>query len=153
MIRDSGITFIRCAELGNGVEMWEMSLRSYFGKSFGAFISTEGSLFGIVQDLPQSGGLSARLLKLSGDTRQWNITFIILAQNWEVELNVSFFNLLYSLRLGGGCEDKIRWVPSKRESLRSELLLYIVYNTSSFSLKRHLAEKDSIEGGFLCVDS
>jgi hypothetical protein len=35
----------------------------------------------------------------SNDTVQWNITFIILVHDWEVEMVTSFFNLLYSFRM------------------------------------------------------
>jgi hypothetical protein len=36
----------------------------------------------------------------SNDTFQWNISFIILVHDWEVDMVTSFFNLLYSIRLG-----------------------------------------------------
>jgi hypothetical protein len=41
----------------------------------------------------------ADLLQFSNDNLQWNITFIRLVNNWEVESNTSFFKILYSHRL------------------------------------------------------
>jgi hypothetical protein len=49
----------------------------------------------------------ANHLKVSSDSHQWNISFIRAAYNWEVEVFTSFFNLLYSSRVGKGGEDKL----------------------------------------------
>jgi len=52
----------------------------------------------------------------SNDTFQWNITFIRLVHDWEVEAEMvaSFFNLLYSFMMNQGGEDRICWTSSKR---------------------------------------
>jgi hypothetical protein len=56
----------------------------------------------------------ADYLMLLSDSYQWNINFLKVAHNWEVNLFTSFFNLLYSIKLRQGGEDKLYWVPSKR---------------------------------------
>jgi hypothetical protein len=45
---------------------------------------------------------------------QWNIFFTRPVHDWEVDLVSSFFELLYSLRVRQGGEDRICWIPSKR---------------------------------------
>jgi hypothetical protein len=48
----------------------------------------------------------------SSDSLQWNISFIHLAHNWEVDVLASFYSL-YSLRTRReGEEDKLWWAPS-----------------------------------------
>ena len=42
------------------------------------------------------------------------LTSIEVAHDWELDFFISFFNLLYSLRLRPGGEGKLCWVPSKK---------------------------------------
>jgi hypothetical protein len=53
-------------------------------------------------------------MELSGGAIQWNVSFVRSTQNWEVDVFVSFYRLLYSVRLRREGIDKLRWVPSKR---------------------------------------
>jgi hypothetical protein len=45
----------------------------------------------------------------------WNVPFLRVVQDWEVELVLAFFGMLYSLKWRQGGEDCIRWIPSKRK--------------------------------------
>jgi hypothetical protein len=53
-------------------------------------------------------------LELSSGSHKWNISFIRVAYDWEVDIFASFFNLLYSFSVSRGVEDKLCWVPFKR---------------------------------------
>jgi hypothetical protein len=43
----------------------------------------------------------------SSGTLQWNIIFVHLIHDWEVDTLASFYSLLYSLRVRRGGEDKL----------------------------------------------
>jgi hypothetical protein len=45
---------------------------------------------------------------------QWDVIFMRLVQDWEVELVLSFFEQLYSLKLRHGEDDMMIWSLSKR---------------------------------------
>jgi hypothetical protein len=53
-------------------------------------------------------------LELSSASHQWNVDFLRAALYWEVDHFTLFFNLLHSLRLRRGSEDKLCCVPSNR---------------------------------------
>jgi hypothetical protein len=53
-------------------------------------------------------------LKLSGGSNQWNVSFVRVSRDWEVDVFVSFFNLLYSTRVRREGEDKLWWTSSKK---------------------------------------
>jgi len=46
---------------------------------------------------------------------QWNVSFVRSVQDWEVDLVLEFFEVLYSLRWRQDSEDCIQWIPSKRK--------------------------------------
>ena len=48
------------------------------------------------------------------DVVHWDIHFITLVHDWEVYSVSSFFNVLYSTRMGWGSKDKLCGIPSKR---------------------------------------
>jgi hypothetical protein len=58
--------------------------------------------------------LVAEHVQFIDGTLQRNITFTKPMIDCEVELVSLFFNLLYSLRLRRGGEDKIGWIPSSK---------------------------------------
>jgi hypothetical protein len=68
-------------------------------------------LFGIV--CAKDAHVEAHM-ELSGGAIQWNVSFVRSTQNWEVDVFVSFYRLLYSVRLRREGIDKLWWVPSKR---------------------------------------
>jgi hypothetical protein len=45
---------------------------------------------------------------------QWNVLFIQLVHDWELEEVSRFFELLYAQQIRHGGEDKICWTPLKR---------------------------------------
>ena len=47
----------------------------------------------------------------------WNVLFIRLVHDWELEEVLGFFELLYSQQIRHGREDKICWTPLKRKKL------------------------------------
>jgi hypothetical protein len=52
--------------------------------------------------------------QFSSDNLLWNISFTRSVHDWEMDLVISFFDLLYSLRLRQGGGDEIYWIPSER---------------------------------------
>jgi hypothetical protein len=50
------------------------------------------------------------------DIVQWNIIFIRPVHDGEVEMVTSFLNLLYYFRKSRAGEDRIFWIPSKRQT-------------------------------------
>jgi hypothetical protein len=65
----------------------------------------------------------------------WNVSFSRAVQDWEVEVVLSFFGLLYSFRRRQGEEDYIQWIPSKRKKfeVRSFFHELSTSRVSSFS--------------------
>jgi hypothetical protein len=53
-------------------------------------------------------------MDLSSGTIHWNINFISLAHDWEVEMLAFFYSLLYSFRGRRGGVDKLWWIPSRK---------------------------------------
>jgi hypothetical protein len=47
------------------------------------------------------------------DEVHWDMNFIKLEHDWEVDSVSSFFNALYSIKMNWGSEDKFCWIPSK----------------------------------------
>jgi hypothetical protein len=54
-------------------------------------------------------------VQISHRVIHWNVPFFRAIQDWEVEVVLVFFGMLYSLRWRQGGEDCIRWIPSKRK--------------------------------------
>jgi hypothetical protein len=61
--------------------------------------------------------LMADLRVVSNNVVNWDISFIKLVHDWEVDSISSFINALYSARVGWGGDDKLCWTP-KKELLR-----------------------------------
>jgi hypothetical protein len=57
---------------------------------------------------------NANNLDFIGGSRQWNISFIRLAHDWELEVLASSYSLLYSFRMHREGEDKIWWILSRK---------------------------------------
>jgi hypothetical protein len=53
---------------------------------------------------------------VSNDIVHWDINLIRLMHDWEVDFISSFFNVLYSNRVGREGDDRSCWTPSKRRS-------------------------------------
>jgi len=52
----------------------------------------------------------------------WNVVFTRLAQDWEVEMVLSFYERLYSHRIQHGAVDRLVWSLSKRGHFEVTLL-------------------------------
>jgi hypothetical protein len=57
-------------------------------------------------------------LEFLGGSNQWNERFDRAAQNWDVDIFASFFQVLHSTKVKKRSEDKLWWIPSKRDCLR-----------------------------------
>jgi hypothetical protein len=70
-------------------------------------------------------------------SNQWNVSFSREAHDWELEVFTSFFQVLHSIRVRRGCEDKLRWTPSKRGLFKVKALFYSLacYEDRSFPWK------------------
>jgi hypothetical protein len=79
---------------------------------------------------------AAIYLELSSNFHLWSVSFIRAAQDW-VDVLVLFFNLLYSLRLSQGGEDKLRWALFKRGMLtiRSFYNVLVPHDSTPFPWK------------------
>jgi hypothetical protein len=55
---------------------------------------------------------------------QWNVPFLRVVQDWEVEVTLAFFGMLYSLKWRQGGEDCIWWIPSKRKKFEVQLFFH-----------------------------
>jgi hypothetical protein len=67
--------------------------------------------FGIARSKDASIAANVELL---GGSIQWNVSFTIKAHDWEVGVFASFLQVLHSVTVRRGSEDKLWWVPSKR---------------------------------------
>jgi len=54
-------------------------------------------------------------LILESRSFQWDVRFIRVAHDWEVDVLASFFTLLYSISLDRDGKDKLWWSPSRKE--------------------------------------
>jgi len=55
-------------------------------------------------------------LSVVGDVVHWNVLFTHYAQDWVVEMVMSFYEQLYSTRIRHGEADRVVWTLSKRRS-------------------------------------
>jgi hypothetical protein len=76
-------------------------------------------------------------MERSNGTIQWNIVFIRLIHDWEVEILASFYNCLYSLKLRGVGEDKLWWIHSSKGAfeVRSYYRVLSSHGPTSFPWK------------------
>jgi hypothetical protein len=81
---------------------------------------------------------------------QWNVNFLIVAHDWEVDVFTLFFNLLYSFRLRRSGEDKLCWVPSKKGlfNVRSYYNALALHDNTPFSWKSILRNKAPMRVAF-----
>jgi hypothetical protein len=56
------------------------------------------------------------LRSASNNTADWDINFTRLVHDYEVDFVTSFFNVLYSTRVGLEGDDSLCWMLSKRRS-------------------------------------
>ncbi len=73
---------------------------------------------------------------VSIETVHWDINFIRFVHDWEV----SFFNVLYSARVGREGEDRLCWTSSKRRSFEVKSSYKVLSNIDSLFLRRAFGE-------------
>jgi hypothetical protein len=73
-------------------------------------------------------------MDISNGVVLWNVPFSRIVQDWEVEVVLSFFGLLYSSRRRHGGKDCIRWIPSKRKmfEVRRFFMSYLLWGLLPF---------------------
>jgi hypothetical protein len=62
----------------------------------------------------------ANNLELLGGSNQWNVSFTRKAHDWEVDVFASFFQMLQSIIVRKGGENKLWCVPSKKGLFKVE---------------------------------
>jgi hypothetical protein len=77
--------------------------------------------------------LAANLMVAHNDVVHWDINFIILVHDWEVDSISSFFNVLYSIWMDQGVNDKLCWIPSKRRSFEVKYFYEVLLPDTDFS--------------------
>jgi len=55
-------------------------------------------------------------LSVVGGVAHWNVLFMHYAQDWEVEMVISFYEQLYSIRIRHGEVDRLVWNLSKKRN-------------------------------------
>jgi len=53
-------------------------------------------------------------LSVVGGVAQWNVLFTRYAQDWEVEMVMTFYKQLYSIQIRHGEVDRVVWNLSKK---------------------------------------
>jgi hypothetical protein len=69
----------------------------------------------------------------------WNVLFTRYAQDWEVEMVMSFYEQLYSIRIRYGEIDRVVWNLSKRRSFEVKTFYKALVCRGLFSLEGYLA--------------
>jgi hypothetical protein len=103
-------------EVGDGskISFWhdqwceEMTLKVAFPVLYGLACEKDASI--------------AANLEFLGGYNQWNVSFIRVAHDWEVDGFASFFQVLNSSKVRRECVDKLWWNPSKRGLLNVKSL-------------------------------
>jgi hypothetical protein len=76
-------------------------------------------------------------LDFSSGSLQWDVSFIRAAHDWELDTMASFFTLLYSICRRRVGEDKLWWIPSRKEKfdVRSFYRVLVCNNVPPFPWK------------------
>jgi hypothetical protein len=79
----------------------------------------------------------ADLKIINNDVVYWHINFIGLVHDWEVDFVPSFFNVLYSIRVGRGGDYILCWRPLKRRSFEVKSFYKVLLpKVNSFTWKK-----------------
>jgi hypothetical protein len=65
-----------------------------------------------------------------GDSIQWNVSFTREAHDWEVDVFVSFFQVLHSVKVSTDSEDKLWWVSSKKGVFKVKSSFYFLVSSN-----------------------
>jgi hypothetical protein len=72
-----------------------------------------------------------------GGVAHWNVLFTRYAQDWEVEMVMSFYEHLYSIRVRHGKVDRVMWNLSKRRTFEMKTFYkaLVCHEAASFPWK------------------
>jgi hypothetical protein len=87
-------------------------------------------LFGIV--CAKDASVAANMEVLGGSIK-WNVSFTREAHDWELKIFVSFFQVLYSVRVTRGGKDKLWWISSERGLFKAKALFYYLVSNEARS--------------------
>jgi hypothetical protein len=74
-----------------------------------------------------------------GGAPQWNVIFSRKVHDWELDVVTAFFQKLQSVTFQRGIQDKLWWIPSKKELLKSKI-----------SSELYLGQKGEVSLGRVC---
>jgi hypothetical protein len=91
-------------------------------------------------------------LELLGGSNQWSVSFSREAHDWNVDVFVSsfFFQVLHSVIVRRGSEDRLWWVSSKKGLFKVGSFFSLLCG-ESLSLEECVADLGSYADGFFCV--
>jgi hypothetical protein len=72
----------------------------------------------------EKNALVAANMQMLGGSNQWNVSFIRKTHDWELEVFASFLQVLHSVRVRQGCEDRLWWISSERGLFNVKALFY-----------------------------
>jgi len=72
-------------------------------------------------------------LSVQDGAAHWNVVFMRLVQDWEVEMVLSFYERLYSHPIQLGAEDMLVWGPSKRGQFEVKSFYKVLTSQESYS--------------------
>jgi hypothetical protein len=87
-------------------------------------------LFNIARDMD---ALVVDHMLVNNKEVDWDMNFIRLVHDWDVDVISSLFNALYSIRLGQGNENKLCWSPSKRRTFDIKAFYIVILPIVDFS--------------------
>jgi hypothetical protein len=64
-----------------------------------------------------------------GVSNQWNVSFTREVHDWEVNVFASFFQMMHSVIVRRGREDKLWWVPSKKGLFKVKTFFHSITRT------------------------
>ena len=76
----------------------------------------------------------ADLLSLLEDSYHWNVSFVKPAQDLELELVVSFIDLIYSGLRRKNVADELCWIPSSKQTFDARSFYRALHSSIQLSL-------------------
>jgi hypothetical protein len=96
----------------------------------------------------------ANNIEVLGGSIQWNVSFIREAHDWELDVFVSFFQALHSIKERQGGEDKLWWISSKRGLFTIKALFHSLGSAVERRFPwKSVADASPSESGLFCLVS
>jgi hypothetical protein len=125
-IRKCWISFSRFTRFVVG-----MAPRSVFGMICGVETTLKVAFLALFSIARVKDAVVADNLELLGDSFQWNVSFNREAHDWEVDVFVSFFQLLHSVKVNRDNEDSLWWVSSEKGVFKVKSFFYSLTSAGS----------------------